>query len=90
MQSFYTYIAFSHDNTVLDIGVTIDLERRFRLLNQIHGKSGSTGCKLVYFEEFIESLEATNRENELRELPKKVIKQLVEDTNPMFVNLLKV
>lgn len=90
MQSFYTYIAFSSENSILDIGVTIDLERRFRLLNQIHGKAVEQACKLVYFQEFSESLEATIRENELRELPKKAIKQLVEDTNPMFVNLLKV
>jgi len=90
MESFFTYIAFYRDDTVIDIGVTVDLERRFRLLNQIHCKYDQQSCKLVYFEEFMESSKATKRENELLELPKKKLKQLVEEANPMFVNLLKI
>lgn len=90
MSSYYTYIAFYKDNSILDLGVTIDLDRRFRLLNQIHCKQDQHTCKLVYFEEFTDSSNATKRENELLELPKKALKQLVAESNPMFVNLLKV
>jgi len=85
---FYTYIAYFTDDTFQSVGVTIDLKRRFKLLNQIGSCKAKNSCKLVYYEEYQSSLEATNRENKLNELPEKALKILVENTNPMFVDLL--
>lgn len=87
---YYTYISYYLNNTFQGVGVTINLIRRFNLLDQLHCKLKGDCCKLVYFEEFEDSSAATQRENELNDLPKKMLRELVVDTNPMFVNLLKV
>ncbi|GEM_PF-3453162 len=88
MDLFYTYIAYFNDDTFQSVGVTTDLNRRFKLLKQIRNKKGKNCCKLVYYEEFKSSVDAINCENKLNELSEKSRKQLVENTNPMFVNLL--
>jgi len=87
--TFYTYIACFRDDTIQSIGVTTDLKRRSKLLQQIGSKKVKKCCKLVYYEEFQSSLEATNRENELNYLTEKALRILVKNTNPMFIDLLK-
>ncbi len=88
MAFFYTYIAYFKEDAFQSVGVTTDLKRRFKLLRQIGSKKTSACCKLVYYEEFQSSVAATNRENELNDLPEKALNILVENTNPMFVDLL--
>ena len=82
---FYTYIAFNSDNTIKSIGVTNNLKRRFKLLNLLVKKNK---CKLVYYDEYFDSLLATKRENELKELHEKLRAQLIQENNPMLVDLL--
>lgn len=87
MKVFYTYIVYNKEDALQGIGVTIDLKRRLRLLNLIL-KSKEDVCKLVYYEEFEESSTASTYEDDLNELSEKALKQLVEDNNPMLVDLL--
>jgi predicted GIY-YIG superfamily endonuclease len=87
MKVFYTYIVYNKNDSIHGIGVTIDLNRRLRLLNLIL-KSKDDYCKLVYYEEFTDSGAASKYEDELNELSEKELNQLVEDDNPMLVNLL--
>lgn len=89
MTTFYTYIAYFKEDTFQSIGVTSDLKRRFKLLKQIGSKKQSSCCKLVYYEEFQSSDKATKRENELLELHETVLNELVEEANPMLVDLLE-
>lgn len=87
LKAFYTYIAYNQDDTMLGIGVTIDLKRRLKLLNLIL-KVKSDYWKLVYYEEFEDSAKASAHEDELNELSEKALRTLVEDRNPMLIDLL--
>ena len=80
---YYVYIAFYENNTIQGVGVTNNLKHRFRLLNT----KSTNNCKLVFFEEYMDSKKATERENELGVLPKEILKEFVEDNNPMYVDL---
>lgn len=88
MALYYTYIAFNSVNKIHSIGVTNNLFRRFKLLNQQLENEQKGSCKLVYYEEFSCSKIATKRENELIGLHESIIKVLVEESNPMTVDLL--
>ena len=88
MALYYTYIAFNSVNKIHSIGVTNNLFRRFKLLNQQLENEQKCPCKLVYYEEFSCSKSATNRENELIGLHESLLKVLVEESNPMTVDLL--
>ncbi len=88
MALYYTYIAFSSANKPHSIGVTNNIFRRFRLLNQRQENEQKGRCKLVYYEEFSSSNKATMRENELVSLPESLLRVLVEESNPMTVDLL--
>ncbi len=88
MITFFTYIAYFKDDTFQSVGVTTDLKRRFKLLNQIGTCKAENACKLVYYEEFQSSEAATNRENELNEISESELRKIIQNTNPMFVNLL--
>ena len=46
-------------------------------------------CKLVYYEEFETSREANRRDDELTDLHESIIKELIQSTNPMTLDLLK-
>lgn len=87
MTAFYTYIVYNKDDTILGIGVTVDLNRRLKLLNLIQ-KPKDNYCKLVYYQEFTDSGAASKYEDELNDLSEKELNQLVEDNNPMLVDLL--
>lgn len=89
MALYYTYIAFSTVNKLHSIGVTNNLFRRFKLLNQHQEKEQKGRCKLVYYEEFSSSNDATIRETELNSFHESLLRVLVEESNPMIVDLLK-
>ncbi len=89
MALYYTYIAFNTDNKLHSIGVTNNLFRRFKLLNQRQENERKSQCKLVYYEEFSCSYKATMRENKLISLHESLILELVEESNPMTVDILK-
>lgn len=87
MKVFYTYIVFNRNDALEGIGVTVDLKRRLRLLNLIL-KSKDDYCKLVYYEEFPDSTQATAHEDALNEYSEKALRALIEDNNPVLVDLL--
>lgn len=85
---FYTYVAYNFTNKIHSIGVSNNLFRRFKLLNQQLENAQKDHCKLVYYEEFLNSEKATIRENKLQELHESLLKVLITESNPMLVDLL--
>jgi len=81
---FYTYVTYNAIKDKYVVGVTINLKRRKKILDNIF-----PGSKIVYFEEFETSEEATRYENELLDLPKNLLQELVKEINPMLVELIK-
>jgi predicted GIY-YIG superfamily endonuclease len=79
---FYTHIAYYPKKNKFIIGVTLDIKRRKKILCKQF-----PDCKIVYYEEFETSKEATERENELLDLPKQLIKELVLENNPELIEL---
>jgi predicted GIY-YIG superfamily endonuclease len=79
---FYTYIMLTGRKDY-QIGVTTSLVHRKKILC-----SHDPGCRVVYYEEYETSEEATRRENMLLELPQSLLKELIDETNPMRVNLI--
>jgi predicted GIY-YIG superfamily endonuclease len=61
----------------------LDLARRKKIF--CHQKPD---CKIVYYEEFDNSEEATRRENILLDLSKSLLKELISENNPMWVDLI--
>lgn len=86
---FYTYVAYNSINKFHSIGVSNNLFRRFKLLNQQLKNSQKDHYKLVYYEEFLNSDLATMRENELIELHESLLQILILESNPMLVDLLE-
>ena len=86
MTLFYTYIAYNKLNSFKGVGVTNNLKRRFKLLNQLNKKKK---CKLVYYEEYTERLLAIKREKVLNAFPENSLRELCLENNPMLVDLLK-
>jgi len=82
---YYVFIVYNKKNELSNIGVTIDMSRRMQLLKFQKKKY----CKVVYYEEYEDSKEATERENELNYLSKELIHELVTENNPMLIDLLK-
>jgi len=80
---FYTYIIYNVQKEKYNVGVTVNLQRRKKILCH-----RLPGCKIVWYEEFDNSSEATRRENELLSLPKELLKELVLETNPMLVEII--
>ncbi len=83
--AYYVYIVSSEDNKQIYTGITVDMKRRMKL---ICAQSEKT-CKVVYYEEFDNSEEATRRFKELESLPKTLITELVNENNPLWVDVLK-
>lgn len=88
MAVFYTYIVYDKQDSLQGIGVTVDLRRRLKLLNLIN-KVKDNNCKLVYYEEFSDSAQATTYEDELNEYSEEALRELIEDNNPILVDLLR-
>jgi predicted GIY-YIG superfamily endonuclease len=79
---FYTYIVFHAEKKEYQIGVTTNLAHRKKILC-----GQDPQCRIVYYEEYESSEEATQRENVLLDLPKSLLKELIDENNPMRVNL---
>ena len=84
---YFVYIAYKDDNSLHSIGVTTNLKGRFRLLSHLK-KKNLCNCKLVYYESFESSYDATAREDKLNALPEILRYRLVESVNPLMVDLL--
>jgi len=80
---FYVYIAYDKDKNY-HLGTTVDMRRRVKMLCYKFNKK----CKIVYYEEYEDSLEADIRETELQKMPKELIQELVYENNPMLVDLI--
>jgi predicted GIY-YIG superfamily endonuclease len=79
---YFTYVAYYTKKNEFKVGVTANISRRKKILCSL-----SPDCKIVYYEEFENSKEATDRENELLELPKQLIKELVLENNPELCDI---
>jgi predicted GIY-YIG superfamily endonuclease len=87
MDSFFVYITVNCKNEIQDIGVTIDINRRFHFINK-KSQEFNKACKLVYYEEYCNSEEAINRENQLNNLHSSLLQELIKDNNPAYANLI--
>ncbi len=83
--NYYVYIVSSDDKKQVYTGVTVDMVRRMKLICTQSEKS----CKVVYYEEFDNPEEATRRFKELESLPKAIITELINENNPLWVDVLK-
>lgn len=90
MQAYWTYMLASKPHGTLYIGVTNGLIRRveqhragtasaFTLKYKVH--------RLVWYEEFADILEAIQREKTMKEWPRAWKVNLLERTNPHWVDL---
>ena len=88
MRQFYVYILSSHSKR-LYIGVTNDLMRR--LFEHKHNWSDFTSRyrmnRLVHFECIPGALAAIKREKELKGWVRRKKVELIEETNPMWLDL---
>lgn len=80
---YYTYIVYSPRHDRLLIGVTTHMERRKKILCHM-----LEDCKWVYYEAFDSSREAILRENEWLTWSKTMIREMVDQNNPMWVDLI--
>ena len=83
-QLFYVYIAYQPEKKRYFIGATRSIKRRIDLLRQLHSKN----IRLVYYEEYDDSAEADRREDELLEMQKESLKELITQTNPLHTDIL--
>jgi len=92
MKTSYTYILSNGNRTVFYTGVTADLTRRM----QEHRKGkGSVFCstynvnELIYYEIFIDILDAIRREKEIKGWRREKKLALIRSRNPELKDLLK-
>lgn len=85
---YYTYILQSLKNNSLYIGYTSDLKKRFKEHNLGLSKSTKPFCpwKLIFYEAFLNRIDAKNREEYLkggygRRTIKTVLKRFLENTS---------
>ena len=83
MLTFYIYITYTEDNKLYSLGVTSDLKKRMKLLKMQNKKT----FKLVYWENYDISKEATEREKFLQKFPPEILHQIVKDNNPSLSDL---
>src|SRR5690242_8794020 len=89
-RSYFVYIVASKRNGTLYIGVTNDIVRRVleHREGSVPGFTKKYGVKmLVYFEEFGEIGAAIQRETSLKRWNRKWKLDLIEKTNPEWVDL---
>ncbi len=87
---FYVYILTNWKNTVLYTGVTSDLLRRIYVHKQklVKGFTSKYNVnKLVYFEEFSDSLNAIKREKQIKAGSRARKNKLVDEVNPQWRDL---
>jgi len=89
-KSYYVYLLTNHNNKVLYIGVSSNLERRIyehknKLVKGFTEKYNVN--KLVYFEETTDVQSALNREKEIKGWVRARKNELVERENEMWCDL---
>ncbi|PID93410.1 MAG: hypothetical protein CSA95_08010 [Bacteroidetes bacterium] len=82
---FYTYISFTDTHRLHDIGVTSNLQRRLKNLNAT--KKARESLKIVYYECFDNSRQASLKEDQWRLMSEKELISQVKNNNPLFINL---
>lgn len=88
--SYYIYILTNWNHQVMYIGATNDLKRRIKEHSRKTGKGFSRKYnvnKLVYYESFTKSIEAFEREAQLKNWRRQWKDELVESMNPNWEDL---
>lgn len=89
-KTYFVYIMTNRGNTVLYTGMTSDLERR--VYEHKHSLLGGFTSKynvhkLVYYEQFINPLDAITREKQIKGGSRKKKIKLIERENPQWADL---
>ncbi len=90
MKSYYVYILTNYSKTVLYIGVTNNLVRRFEEHKFLFGKSFAKRYKvdrLVYYEEFSNIKDAIYKEKQLKHWNRNWKNDLITGINPQWDDL---
>lgn len=90
VKSFFVYILTDSDNSVLYIGVTNDISRRYfeHLAGDKETFAGKYQCRnLVYIEEYVNPIEAITREKQLKKWSRAKKISLIMSENKSFRNL---
>ena len=88
--SYWTYIMTNAYRNVLYIGITNDLNRRYREHKSglIDGFTKKYRCQvLVYYEEYEQAIDAIAREKQLKGLLRKKKEALISQMNPRWEDL---
>lgn len=88
--SYWTYIMTNAYRNVLYIGITNDLNRRYREHKSglIDGFTKKYRCQvLVYYEEYQQAIDAIAREKRLKGLLRKKKEALISQMNPRWEDL---
>ena len=89
--SHYIYIMTNKNNTVLYIGVTNDLDERIKehkLKTYPRSFTARYNCnKLIYFEEFDNGIDASQREKRFKKWNRAWKINLIEEMNPSWSDL---
>ena len=88
--SYWTYIMTNAYRNVLYIGITNDLNRRYREHKSglIDGFTKKYRCQvLVYYEEYQQAIDAIAQEKQLKGLLRKKKEALISQMNPRWEDL---
>ncbi len=90
MKSFFVYFLTNKGNTTFYIGVTGNIERRIyehkhKIVKGFSSKYNLT--KLIYIEEYPNSIEAIAREKQLKNWHRDWKLNLIKQTNPTLIDL---
>ncbi len=85
--AYYVYITTNKEKQILETGTTGDLmERLHQLENGLYYLTKTAARKdcyhLVYWESYMDATDAVAREKEIKKLPIKKKKELIETLNP--------
>jgi len=81
---YFVFIVFSDDKKEMHIGLSLDMHSRMNLLYTQSKKK----YKVVYYEAYDNANDANRRYKELQSFPKLLIKELVSENNPLWVDVL--
>ena len=90
MHRYWVYIMSNKYRTILYIGVTNDLYRRYieHKQGRVDGFTKKYNCHdLVYFEEYQDINEAIAREKSLKGILRQKKEELIKSINPLMRNL---
>ncbi len=84
---YYAFIAYDCRNKLSTIGVTNNLKRRYKNINAL--KKESEYIKIVYYECFDSSRQASLKEDEWQLMKEKELIKNVKSNNPLLIDLIK-